>query len=154
MSTLCSPSPLLAGSESPHPTVASSSRVPHSRRYYKYGTNILVSEFSLRYYWSLFRQEQLLSELKHLLSDAQTHNFRPLSLSPQVKDGGVFVKFEYSGPDGEVESTLRRVEEDLRQHVRKNGGVPNSLGVWKKGSVWVVRGSPWREVCPISAILG
>ncbi|EIM82494.1 exonuclease [Stereum hirsutum FP-91666 SS1] len=106
---------------------------------------ITFARWDVRYYWSLFRQDELLSSLKRLLSDAQTHDFRPLSLSPQVKDGGVFVKFEYSGPDGQVESTLRRIEEDLREHVSKNGGIPNSLGVFKRGSLWVVRGSPWRE---------
>lgn len=70
------------------------------------------------------------------------YNFKPLELYPQRKDGGVLVRFSYSPPDGDHWSTLQTV---LSEEINKHGPLPTWLGVGS-GKLWVVRGTPWREV--------
>ncbi|THH15607.1 hypothetical protein EW146_g4901 [Bondarzewia mesenterica] len=103
---------------------------------------IRFGAWDLRYYYGLFRQEALLDKIKQILSSVHTHGFTLLSIQPYVKDGGIFVRFEYSGP--EDQQVLSRIEHDIRDCVHKNGGIPSSAGL-RRGDVWLVKGSPWRE---------
>lgn len=75
-----------------------------------------------------------------------THGFNPISIEPHVKDGGVFVLFEYT--PSESEDVMSTIESDLRNHIHSKGGVPSSAGI-RRGNVWVVQGQPWREVLTI-----
>lgn len=98
---------------------------------------------SIRYYIGQFRQKSLLENVKSLVSTVDANNFEVLSVEPQVKDGGVFVKFRYKGgPDNQaaLDSILRA----LKQASAKRG-VPSWAGP-RKGDVWLVKGNPWREV--------
>ena|ERR1700722_18411743 len=99
--------------------------------------------FSPRRYIGIFREETLLSRLKDRLSTVKTHNFETLSLEPNYKDGGVFVKFKYDA--GDRDSALATIENDLRQYARRKGGLPSWLGL-SGGNIWLVKGHPWREV--------
>ena len=98
---------------------------------------------SLRYCYGQLRQERLLNSLSELLSGVHTHGFKPISIEPNIKDGGVFVLFEYT-PE-ESEDILSNIQLDLRNHVQSQGGVPSSAGL-RRGTIWVVQGQPWREV--------
>jgi len=106
---------------------------------------IRVIHPSLRYCYGQLRQEHLLNSLSEVLSGVHTHGFKPISIEPNIKDGGVFVLFEYT-PD-ESEDILSNIQSDLRNHVRSQGGVPSSAGL-RRGTIWVVQGQPWREVHP------
>ena len=99
--------------------------------------------FSVRRYIGYVREDTLLERLRTLLSKVNTHGFELLSLEPHVKDGGVFVKFRYTASD--TESALDKIVEDLRNQVHSHGGVPSWYGI-PTGEVWLVKGSPWREV--------
>jgi hypothetical protein len=101
------------------------------------------SYHSFRYYYGQLRQERLLNSLSELLSGVHTHGFKPISIEPHVKDGGVFVLFEYT--PSESEDILSNIQSDLRNYVQSQGGVPSSAGL-RRGTIWVVQGQPWREV--------
>ena len=101
---------------------------------------------SPRYYYGKLRQEYLLDGLKNLISTVHTHGFNPISIEPHVKDGGVFVHFEYTS--SQSEDVLSTIQSDLRNYIHSKGGVPSSAGI-RRGDIWVVRGQPWREVLRI-----
>ena len=103
----------------------------------------LVNYPSLRYHYGQLRQERLLNSLSDLLSGVRTHGFKPISVEPHVKDGGVFVFFEYT--PSESEDILSNIQSDLRNYIQSQGGVPSSAGL-RRGTIWVVQGQPWREV--------
>jgi len=107
---------------------------------------------SFRYYYGQLRQERVLNSLSELISGVHTHGFKPISIEPHVKDGGVFVLIEYTPSDSE--DILSNIQSDLRSYVQSKGGVPSSAGL-RRGNIWVVQGQPWREVqllFPFSAI--
>ncbi|KAH9180374.1 RNA12 protein-domain-containing protein [Lactarius sanguifluus] len=95
-----------------------------------------------RYYYGKLRQESLLDSIKNLISTVHTHGFNPISVEPHVKDGGVFVLFEYT--PSQSEDVLSTIQSDLRNHIHSEGGVPSSAGI-RRGNIWVVQGQPWRE---------
>jgi hypothetical protein len=72
-----------------------------------------------------------------------THGFKPVSVEPHIKDGGVFVLFEYI--PSQSEDVLSIIQSDLRDYLQSQGGVPSSAGL-RRGNIWVVNGRPWREV--------
>ena len=78
-----------------------------------------------------------------MLESIKAHDFQIVSIEPQLKDGGVFIKFSYSA--GDPESALDTIMTDLRRTVDEEGGVPSWTGV-NTGNVWLVKGKPWREV--------
>lgn len=100
--------------------------------------------YSFRQYFGVLRQENVFGQLHSLLESIKAHDFQVLSIEPQFKDGGVFVKFSYSA--GDPEPALDTIMTELRGAVDKEGGVPSWTGI-NTGNVWLVKGKPWREVC-------
>jgi hypothetical protein len=98
---------------------------------------------SFRYFFGHLRQERLLDTLSELISQVHTHGFKPIFIEPLVKDGGVFVHFEYI--PSQSEDVLSNIQSDLRSHIQSQGGVPSSAGL-RRGNIWIVQGQPWREV--------
>ena len=98
---------------------------------------------SPRIYVGYAREENLLERLRDLLSHVDTHGFQVQSLEPHNKDGGVFIKFTYKTAGSE--STLQEILGSLRESIHSRGGVPSWVGL-PSGDVWLVQGTPWREV--------
>ena len=117
--------------------------------YYLLIFSVLIYPISLRHYIGILRQEDLLialqSRFDHLSS---VHNFRPIEFQPQRKDGGVFVRFSYT-PEEEQPS---RIENSLREELAKHGALPSWLGLGR-GTIWLVKGTPWREVITYFSIV-
>lgn len=88
------------------------------------------------------REDTLMDELHEVVSGVKAHNFQLQLLKPHMKDGGVFVKFQY---DADAGSAVEDITQELRERMAKAGGVPSWMG-WPRGSVWPVKGSPWLEV--------
>ncbi len=110
-----------------------------------------LSYISLRTYIGYAREDTLLERLRSLLSPVKTHDFQVVSLEPHGKDGGVFVKFKYKASDSD--NALQTILHNIRENVHSHGGVPSWCGL-PAGEVWLVKGTPWREVCPhLQAIL-
>jgi hypothetical protein len=107
----------------------------------------LTFHCSFRHYIGIFREEALLDRLSSLLSSVRTHNFETVSLEPHQKDGGVFVRFKYETA-GDSLPALGVIQKSVREAAAKHGGIPSWIE-WSRGNVWLVRGSPWREVCLI-----
>jgi hypothetical protein len=99
--------------------------------------------YSPRYYFGKLRQEHLLDTFSEYISEVHTHGFNPISIEPHVKDGGIFVLFEYI--PSESKDILQDIQADLRTHFKSKGGVPSSTGI-RRGNIWVIRRQPWREV--------
>ena len=97
---------------------------------------------SLRHYIGILRQEHLLTSLQsrfdHLSS---VYSFHPIEFQPQRKDGGVFVRFSYTPKDDQPS----KIENSLREELAKNGALPSWLG-FGRGTIWLVKGTPWKEV--------
>jgi hypothetical protein len=112
------------------------------RIYYLLIYSVLNHPISLRHYIGIFRQEDLLvalqSRFDHLSS---VHNFHPIEFQPQRKDGGVFVRFSYTAKDEQPS----RIENSLREELAKHGALPSWLGLGR-GTIWLVKGIPWKEV--------
>ena len=83
----------------------------------------------------------------------KTHGFEVVELEPHIKDGGVFVHFKYNA--GEQGEALETIEKSVREEAEKQGGIPSWTGLTKRGDVWLVKGTPWREVraCTIAGPL-
>lgn len=79
-----------------------------------------------------------------MLSTSGVPNFTLVSLEPQMKEGGLFVRYKYQdlGDDGTV---VQMIEEQLRTSLADQGGIPSwaNLG---RSEIWAVKGIPWREV--------
>ncbi|EMD38659.1 hypothetical protein CERSUDRAFT_49441 [Gelatoporia subvermispora B] len=103
---------------------------------------VRLGTWDLRHYLGAMREDPLLDSLKNILSSVKTHDFRVVALEPHVKDGGVFVKFQYSA--GEPQSALETITKDLRTIVAQHGGFPSWSGL-AGGNIWLVKGKPWRE---------
>jgi hypothetical protein len=102
-----------------------------------------IHNSSFRYFFGHLRQERLLDTLSQLITQVDTHGFKPISVEPLVKDGGVFILFEYA--PSHSEDVLSNIQSDLRNHIQSQGGVPSSTGL-RRGNIWIVQGQPWREV--------
>jgi len=102
-----------------------------------------IHNYSFRYFFGHLRQERLLDTLSQLITQVHTHGFKPISMEPLVKDGGVFILFEYT--PSQSEDVLSNIQSDLRNHILSQGGVPSSAGL-RRGNIWIVQGQPWREV--------
>ncbi|KAI0797741.1 exonuclease [Abortiporus biennis] len=103
---------------------------------------VRLGTWDLRYYIGTIREESLLERLSALLSGVKAHGFKVLSVEPQEKDGGVFVKFQYNG--NEEKSTLEEILLQARENASKHGGIPSWAGI-PRGDIWLVKGRPWRE---------
>jgi hypothetical protein len=97
----------------------------------------------------LLRSDTLVTRLEHILTSVHAHDFTVLDLEPHPKDGGVFVRFQYTAPGDDAETArvaaLKRIEEALDKQCAKQGGVPSWTG-FGQGKMWLVRGKPWKEV--------
>ncbi|EPQ58246.1 hypothetical protein GLOTRDRAFT_57027 [Gloeophyllum trabeum ATCC 11539] len=103
---------------------------------------VRLATWDLRHYIGIFREETILAKLKHILQGVNAHGFELVSLEPHFKDGGVFIHFRYNASEGS--STLEDIEKHVRDQAAKQGGVPSWSGV-SRGSIWLVKGHPWRE---------
>ncbi|KAH9997539.1 exonuclease [Russula vinacea] len=103
---------------------------------------VKFAAWDFRYFFGHLRREHLLDTLSELISQVHTHGFKPISIEPLVKDGGVFVHFEYTL--SQSQDVLSNIQSDLRSHVQSQGGVPSSTGL-RRGNIWIVQGQPWRE---------
>ena len=110
---------------------------------FSYTFDTHIHNYSFRYFFGHLRQESVLDTLSQLIAQVQTHGFKPISVEPLVKDGGVFILFEYT--PSQPEDVLSNIQSDLRNHIQSQGGVPSSAGL-RRGNIWVVQGQPWREV--------
>ncbi|KAI6116935.1 RNA12 protein-domain-containing protein [Pisolithus croceorrhizus] len=104
---------------------------------------IRLGIWDIRYYVGILREESLLDNLETRLSAVNTHGFKVLSLEPYPKDGGVFVHFSYAAHETE-EHAMDAIESDVKDEIDRHGGMPSWLGL-SRGSVWLVKGRPWRE---------
>jgi hypothetical protein len=102
-----------------------------------------IQNSSFRSFFGHLRQEHLLDTLSQLIAQVHTHGFKPISMEPLVKDGGVFILFEYT--PSQSEDVLSNIQSELRNHIQSQGGVPSSAGL-RRGNIWIVQGQPWREV--------
>lgn len=103
----------------------------------------LLFHHSPRKYIGMLRQDTVFEELSSVLGEVKAHDFHLLKVEPQMKDGGVFVQFQYSA--GDPESALETIMHDLHLVAEKQGGMPTWWGA-HTGGVWFVKGTPWREV--------
>ncbi|KAI0747869.1 exonuclease [Daedaleopsis nitida] len=103
---------------------------------------VSLGRLDLRSYVGYAREDTLLEQVRVLLSKVNTHGFRIVSLEPHIKDGGVFVKFQYDAAD--QDTSLQIILESARKSVHGQGGVPSWCGL-HYGEVWLVKGTPWRE---------
>ena len=110
---------------------------------------LLIHPTSLRHYIGILRQEDLLIALQSRFDRlSSVHNFRPIEFQPQRKDGGVFVRFSYTSEDEQPS----RIEDSLRKELAKHGALPSWLG-FGRGTIWLVKGTPWKEVIAYLSIV-
>ncbi|TFK55018.1 hypothetical protein OE88DRAFT_1779208 [Heliocybe sulcata] len=97
---------------------------------------------SWEHYFAMASEDTLLAKLKQIFQGVHVHGFEVLSMEPHIKDGGVFVNFRYDATNGP--SALEDIEKTVREQAQKEGGVPSWHGL-SRGSLWLVKGRPWRE---------
>ena len=103
--------------------------------------SVLIYPISLRHYIGILRQDDLLIALQSRFDRlSSVHNFHPIEFQPQRKDGGVFVRFSYTSED-----EPSRIETSLREELAKHDSLPSWLGLGR-GKIWLVKGTPWKEV--------
>ncbi|KAF9452822.1 hypothetical protein P691DRAFT_771933 [Macrolepiota fuliginosa MF-IS2] len=102
---------------------------------------IQLGRWDPRRSFGLLRSPTLLSDLQDRLNQLTTRNFRVLSIEPQTKDGGVFVKFSYIPAQDDTPESL---EQALQDQINEDGSLPSWVGLYKS-NVWLVKGTPWRE---------
>lgn len=107
-------------------------------------TNLPAHFNSFRYYIGVLREETLVGRLSNLLNAVKAHDFQVVSIEPHVKDGGVFVKFQYNDQGG-TDAALNTIIRDLKESTAKHGGIPSWVGI-QTGNAWIVKGKPWKEV--------
>ena len=98
---------------------------------------------SPRQFVGVVRQETVVDELSAVLGGVKAHGFQVVNLEPQLKDGGIFVKFKYSA--GDPDAAIDTILQELRSTAEKHGGMPSWWG-GNSGGVWFVKGKPWKEV--------
>jgi hypothetical protein len=133
----------------------------------------LTACVSIRHLLARANSPRVMSLLKQTLDKINTHGFRVESIEPRyaqglccqnvmlmkrrpyrIKDGGAFVKFKYTKraeeakAEGEKPTERPSLEADIKKQVKDAGGIRTWLGN-ATGEVWLVRGKPWREVCPV-----
>ncbi|KAH8108444.1 RNA12 protein-domain-containing protein [Phellopilus nigrolimitatus] len=100
--------------------------------------------WDVRHYIGLFRQEHLLQSLEDILASVKVHGFQVVSLEPQNKDGGVFVRFKYDASSHD--DALRDIVKELKAASDENQGLPSWTALKQaSGDIWLVQGKPWRE---------
>lgn len=92
----------------------------------------------------ILRQDHLIEAIRSMLSTTDVQNFTLVSLEPQLKEGGLFVRYRYQDFDDEG-TAANTIEEQLRTILADRGGIPSwaNLG---RSEIWAVKGTPWREV--------
>uniref|UniRef100_A0A8H7Y4C2 Mitochondrial escape protein 2 n=1 Tax=Psilocybe cubensis TaxID=181762 RepID=A0A8H7Y4C2_PSICU len=106
---------------------------------------VQLALWDFRHYIGILREDNLLSTLESRLEGlSSVHGFKPLEIQPHRKDGGVFVRFSYSPSNLEEGKEWSALQAALSKEVEKQGGLPSWSGV-RSGTLWVVRGSPWKE---------
>ncbi|EFI28416.1 exonuclease [Coprinopsis cinerea okayama7 len=106
---------------------------------------VKLGTWDVRYYVGLLRQDFLLSSVLSKLTNVKQHNFQVIDVEPHPKDGGVYVRFSYTEPAEQPDSTaLQEIEESVREEANRHGGFPTWTGV-SAGNAWLVRGQTWRE---------
>ncbi|TFK25029.1 exonuclease [Coprinopsis marcescibilis] len=106
---------------------------------------IQLAAWDLRHYVGILRQEYLLGGVLSKLSTVQKHGFEVVDVEPRMKDGGVFVRFSYTGhPEVETAEILNEIEANIREQVDKTGGFQTWSGL-RSGNAWIVQGKPWKE---------
>ncbi|KAF8717811.1 RNA12 protein, partial [Rhizoctonia solani] len=117
---------------------------------------IRLNKYDPRYYFANMRKEAVIERVKKVLENTDVDGFKVLDIEPRIKDGGVFVHFEYISPlgSGTSEDPAIRLTElksvaDLQAAIQasavKQGGIPSWLGFSAPRKFWLVRGRPWRE---------
>ncbi|CAE6515824.1 unnamed protein product [Rhizoctonia solani] len=117
---------------------------------------VRLTKYDPRYYFANLRKEAIIQRVKAVLENTNTPGFKVLDIEPRIKDGGVFVHFEYISPlgsgtseDPAVRLTELKAMADLQAAIQtsaaKQGGVPSWLGFSAPRKFWLVRGRPWRE---------
>ncbi|KAH7341824.1 RNA12 protein-domain-containing protein [Rhizoctonia solani] len=117
---------------------------------------VRLTKYDPRYYFANLRKEAIIGRVKTVLEDTDVHGFNVLDIEPRIKDGGVFVHFEYISPlgpgtsgDPAVRLTELKAVADLQAAIQasaaKQGGIPSWLGFSAPRKFWLVRGRPWRE---------
>ena len=99
---------------------------------------------SIRYLIGMLRQDHLTEAIRSVLSTANVPNFTLLSLEPQLKEGGLFVRYRYQDLDDD-DTAVKTIEEQLRATLADQGGIPSWVNLGRS-EVWAVKGVPWREV--------
>jgi hypothetical protein len=66
----------------------------------------------------------------------------------------VFVRFTYAGAanDTDNDAVLAEIEASIHAAEEKVGRVPHWAGL-RSGSIWLVKGRPWREVCSAPVVM-
>ncbi|KAF8589948.1 exonuclease [Ramaria rubella] len=154
----------LASEAAPSPSLLESERNPSETSPKAEGIFFVDSVFpirlgtwDLRHYIAFFQKEPLVERLEDLLRRVGIRDFEVQSVTPRIKDGGVFVNFRYT-PTSELgasyqisDSTssldnpaLVEIEHTLTESINAYGGLPSWIGM-RNGRLWRVRGKPWRE---------
>ncbi|KAF9475682.1 hypothetical protein BDN70DRAFT_883451 [Pholiota conissans] len=109
---------------------------------------VQLGRWDVRHYIGILREERLLNDLQsHLEKLSSVCDFKPLELEPLRKDGGVFVRFSYTNiPEAVSDGAdpFSALQKALNEEAQKYGALPTWLGVGT-GSLWVVKGLPWKE---------
>ena len=79
-----------------------------------------------------------------MLLTSSVPNFALISLEPQIKEGGLFVRYRYQDLDNDG-AAASVIEEQLRTTLADQGGIPSWANL-DRSEVWAVKGDPWREV--------
>ncbi|CAE6435290.1 hypothetical protein ACGC1H_002868 [Rhizoctonia solani] len=117
---------------------------------------VRLTKYDPRYYFANLRKEAVVERVKYVLENTDVHGFKVLDVEHRIKDGGVFVYFEYISPLGSGTSndpaarlTELKAMADLQTAIQasaaKQGGIPSWLGFKAPRKFWLVRGRPWRE---------
>ncbi|CAE7087409.1 unnamed protein product [Rhizoctonia solani] len=117
---------------------------------------VRLTKYDPRHYFANLRKDAIIERVKTVLESTDVHGFKVLDIEPRIKDGGVFVHFEYISPlgastseDPAVRLTELKAVADLQAAIQasaaKRGGIPSWLGFSAPRKFWLVRGRPWRE---------
>lgn len=105
---------------------------------------LLTTVSSVRPHIAITRHDYVLHKLKSRLNALTIHHFQVLSLEPYMKDGGIFVQFQYSA--AEPQQALDEIQRALANDIEQRGRFVSWLG-FGRGNGSMVKGSPWKEVC-------
>ncbi|KAJ1307477.1 hypothetical protein OPQ81_001576 [Rhizoctonia solani] len=117
---------------------------------------IRLSKYDPRYYFANLRKDAIIERVKTVLENTRVDGFKVLDIEPRIKDGGVFVHFEYISPLGSGTSgdpgirltelkAMADIQAAIQTSAAKQGGIPSWLGFNAPRKFWLVRGRPWRE---------